>query len=119
MDNLNTIGSRRDRTAKKILMILLVIVLLAAAVAGTYYWQQQEVKKRDQQVTDLNTQLNAAKKQTQQTPATPVAQTTYLSKKSVSITVFSPESNEKVTSPLGIIGKVPGSWSFEASFPVK
>jgi len=53
-------------------------------------------------------------------PTKQVEQTTkYSSEKGVSISVTQPVSNQIVASPVAIVGKVPGSWSFEASFPVQ
>jgi len=43
----------------------------------------------------------------------------YTSVKGVKIIVDQPTKNELVSLPLKISGKVPGNWSFEASFPVE
>ena len=45
--------------------------------------------------------------------------TQYTSDKGVMIVVDSPLRNTVVSSPLNITGRVPGNWSFEASFPVR
>jgi hypothetical protein len=45
--------------------------------------------------------------------------THFQSKHGVSVTVVQPTSGEKITSPLKVSGTVPGSWSFEASFPIE
>lgn len=44
--------------------------------------------------------------------------TSYTSAKGVNIEVLRPYTNATVASPLTVSGSVPGSWSFEASFPV-
>ena len=52
--------------------------------------------------------------------AAPVAQTTkYASDKGRTIIVTRPSTNAEVSSPLHVVGRVPGPWSFEASFGVE
>lgn len=104
-----------------ILSAVFICILLALAVGVTYALQQRHITDLDNQITSINKQLDAAKTQNQQTPSnTPVAsQSSYTSLKSVTVNVFSPQSGATVSSPLAIIGEVPGNWSFEASFPVK
>lgn len=46
------------------------------------------------------------------------ASTEFESKHGVSVTVTEPRSGDTITSPLKVSGIVPGSWSFEANFPV-
>ncbi len=92
------------------------------AICFIYTWQHNQVTELNKQISELSKQLNIAKEQNQYTASTnqnPSIQTTYTSLKSVSVKIFSPLSNEKVVNPLAIIGQVPGSWSFEASFPIK
>jgi immunoglobulin-like protein involved in spore germination len=43
----------------------------------------------------------------------------YTSSGGVRITVEAPRSGASVTSPLEVAGRAPGSWSFEADFPVE
>ena len=43
----------------------------------------------------------------------------YKSNKGVEVTIYSPKSNSIVTTPLIVMGQVPGSWSFEAQFPLQ
>jgi hypothetical protein len=45
--------------------------------------------------------------------------TTYTSDGGVEITVEVPRAEDEVTSPLEVSGHAPGSWSFEADFPVE
>ena len=45
--------------------------------------------------------------------------TTYTSEKGDTITVTKPATNAEVSSPLQVKGRVPGLWSFEASFGVE
>lgn len=96
-------------------MIAFASVLLAVtAGAGVYVWQQTELKS----ATDRNLALQ---KQLQQ--ATDLASKqpnySYKSVKGVDITVFTPLAKAKVTSPLNVLGMVPGNWSFEAQFLVQ
>lgn len=43
----------------------------------------------------------------------------YRSSKGVLIEMYSPLKGETVKSPIDILGRVPGDWSFEASFPIE
>lgn len=43
----------------------------------------------------------------------------YHSMRGVAITVAEPRTRAAVTSPVRVSGKVPGTWSFEASFPIE
>lgn len=52
-------------------------------------------------------------------PTQPVVNTTYTSQKGVAITLYQPLENMKVENPVEIIGKIPGTWSFEATFPIE
>ncbi|HUS21286.1 MAG TPA: Gmad2 immunoglobulin-like domain-containing protein [Aeromicrobium sp.] len=45
--------------------------------------------------------------------------THFQSKHGVSVTVTEPRSGDTIASPLKVRGVVPGSWSFEASFPIE
>lgn len=45
--------------------------------------------------------------------------TQYTSEKGIVLTVDTPIKNSTISSPLNIAGRVPGNWSFEASFPVR
>lgn len=59
----------------------------------------------------------ASGKDSPETPSGPQT-TSYTSGKGVTITVTEPSTNAEVLSPLHVEGKVPGTWSFEASFGV-
>lgn len=109
----------RDRrmdgsTALNILLWLLAIVVVGGSVYGTYVWQHQKVDNLNQQVTQLNTDLTAARKN-----QTPTVTYSYTSKKGVSVKVYTPVASSQLASPVIVMGEVPGNWSFEASFPVK
>jgi hypothetical protein len=43
----------------------------------------------------------------------------HTSKRGVSVSVKAPEQSAVVSSPLEVRGRAPGSWSFEADFPVE
>lgn len=45
--------------------------------------------------------------------------TEYKSKHGVTVTVTAPHSGEVISSPVKVRGRVPGSWSFEASFGIE
>ena len=93
------------------LVILLGLLTMCAVFFGTYQWQQSRVVGVENEVSQLQTELTNLQKQKSTT-------TSYTSVKGVKINVFTPVKGETVTSPLVVLGEVPGNWSFEASFPV-
>lgn len=108
---------------KKLLYVLLTIVLVVAVGVETYVYQQRyidDLNTKNQALTNDVKKLKsenktpAASSDSKQTPTT-----TFKSEKGVSVTVTAPASGAKVTSPLTVTGSVPGSWSFEAQFPVR
>lgn len=122
------------------MIALLILALVAAGGAlGVWYWQQREVNRLNDRIAQLESEqsaeANRLKDRTQQLEselaaaiaekkeAAPPPQqpqsNEYISLSGVVIQVDNPEKNAKVGSPLKISGKVPGSWSFEASFPVR
>lgn len=112
------LSSDRHTAGSAVVNILLSLVAIAAvggSVYGTYTWQHRKVDKLDQQVAQLNSELTAA---TKPQPA-PTVTNQLSSKKGVVIKVYVPTSGSSVASPIVVMGEVPGSWSFEASFPVK
>lgn len=111
MNNKKRVGNENNTI--KVLLVIVLIALLGVIVYGVYTVHEYKVSKLNQQVARLNAELAAAKKQNQQPT------TTYKSKRGVKVEIYSPKSDAKVTSPLIVIGRVPGSWSFEASFPVQ
>lgn len=99
----------------KLLLLVVVLAVLAGGVFGTYNWQHNKLTNANQQVTQLSSDLAKARDQAQ----SKVVANTYTSAKGVSIKVYLPDANSKLTSPVVVMGEVPGNWSFEASFPVK
>lgn len=91
----------------------LVLALALAAVAGAAW---RESQGRNLELRQQNSQLQTELSQALSQPAAPA--TSYKSTKGVSIEVYKPSNNAAVSSPLTIIGEVPGNWSFEAQFPV-
>lgn len=98
-----------------VVVILVVLVLLGGVFYGTYRWQQSEVADLEQRVGQLNKELKEAKEQVDGEVDNPYL---YTSTKGVNVKVFSPLKSATVSSPVVVIGEVPGNWSFEASFPV-
>ena len=122
--------------AKHIIIATLIVLAVAAgAIFGTYTWQHDKVNKLsakvsnlnsqlttlNSQISSLNGQLNKACQSTQQSPAqnSGCSGYTYVSSKGVSALIFTPTRNAKLSSPVAVIGEVPGNWSFEAQFPVQ
>jgi outer membrane murein-binding lipoprotein Lpp len=116
------------------IIVLLVLIAAAAAAFGTYTWQHNKVNTLTGKVSSLNTkvsslnnqlsalsgQVNKSCPQAQQSTTNPTcAGYNYVSAKGVSVLVFTPSKNETITSPVAIVGEVPGNWSFEAQFPVQ
>lgn len=88
-------------------LLIIIAVLLAITLSVVYLWQQSKVNKLTTQVTDLQSQLD-------QRPVT-----AYTSAKDVTIKLFTPTNGAKISSPLTVVGMVPGSWTQEANFTVK
>ena len=122
---------RRGRGLLWLLLVLFVLLLLALTAYITYVVQQNKIDKLNSQVSSLTTQLQAknsqgqqTQQQSQSTQPPPVTTTTtpgmvYTSPKGVKVTLFTPAQSAKVSSPVAVLGEVPGNWSSEASFPIK
>lgn len=116
-----------------LLTILIMIGIGLAAVAATYIWQHNKVTSlnnqiasQNSQIASLNNQISSLNGQVTKTCQGPQAaggancsQYTYTSPKGVSILVFEPAKNSTLSSPVAVIGEVPGNWSSEAQFPVQ
>ncbi len=100
--------------AFKVLLWVAAFLAVGSLIYGTYIWQHRKIDDLNQQITQLNADLSAAKK-----IQTPMTNNDYTSKKGVRIKVYTPASNSELASPVMVVGEVPGNWSFEASFPVK
>lgn len=92
-----------------LLSIILVVIFGALGGGGAwlYLQQQNQIAQLNSQVSDLKNQLAA------------VPTYEYTSGKGVKMFVYVPKSGATVTSPIQIVGMVPGNWSQEASFPVQ
>lgn len=102
-----------------VLVVVLVAVLLAIAAYIPYRLQQNTIDDLNNKVSNLNTQLQSRQSTPPFTPSTSSSTTTYTSTKGVKVTVYQPANDAAVSSPLAVIGLVPGNWSFEATFPAK
>ena len=104
-----------------ILLVLLGLVILFMAVFVPYAYQQHRINNLNEQINNLKSQAN--KQQNSSAPTVPTTPynygVAYTSPRGVKVYVYYPRANIKVTSPLPVVGEVPGNWSFEASFPVK
>ena len=94
---------------KSLIMIVLVAILI---VCGVLIWNKQS-KINSQQ--NSNSSENAANDNASNSKK---PTTKHKSEDGVSIVVNQPASNTVITSPLAITGSVPGSWSFESTFPI-
>ena len=109
-------GRYSARVIYVILAAVLVIALLIAVFFGTYTWRQGEITRLQDQITQLREQIGTTQDEPEPTEN---GNNTYTSAKGVTVRVYVPEKNAGVTSPLIVLGEVPGNWSFEASFPIR
>lgn len=103
---------------RAILAIIAGVVLVGGAAAGTWYVQQQKIDELEEKVANLEADANLNPNDTDE-PNETEENNRYTSEKGITVEVDSPLANSKVSSPLPVTGRVPGSWSFEASFPVE
>lgn len=102
-------------------MVLLILVLALASVAAAYVSERSrsdDLAKRNRTLQTQVEQLQEKNANQQSDPQTTQSDTTHRSEKGVAVTVYAPEDDTIAKSPLGVVGMVPGTWSFEASFPV-
>ncbi|HET6622528.1 MAG TPA: Gmad2 immunoglobulin-like domain-containing protein, partial [Candidatus Saccharimonadales bacterium] len=125
MNVMNYSAPRPSRLAKLSAWVLALVLVVAVAGAAYYFLGQRseraDLERRNQQLQAQVQQLQNDKQsnQSDQLPADRSRPTNiFESSKGVDITVYSPLAQDTVDSPLGVIGKAPGNWSFEASFPV-
>ena len=106
------------------LKILLAIIVVAAVAYVPYMVEHNKNSDLQKQVNSLKSDLGQAKQQDisattpTTTPTTSSVGTSYMSKNGVRVVVFSPKSNATVSSPVAVVGEVPGNWSSEAQFPI-
>src|SRR5680860_55699 len=93
-----------------------VVLLIFAVSLGVWYWQQTKIDDYKQQVVELTGQSSVSQTDVSSDDN---YQTSYISDKGVEVIVYNPINNSVVVSPFKIVGEVPGSWSFEADFPIK
>src|SRR5436190_16083231 len=115
MLNPKRVGSMRGITTKGVLFIVLIIAIVLIGIYGVYTHQQKKIMDLSKQVAATSSDLSKQKKKYDQLNET----YSYTSKKGLELKVFHPLSNERVSSPIIVIGEVPGNWSFEASFPIQ
>lgn len=97
-------------------VVLTILLVIAVATAGWFAWQYYQA---DSNTADQSSQSNDADTEGNQTGENSGPTTDYKSEKGSPITVTRPLAEDTVSSPLVVSGTVPGSWSFEASFPVR
>lgn len=97
---------------KRAIIVLLITAAVLLAFRGGWFYALRDEGKDNLNPPGSNTQDVDATTETED------SQTFYTSDKGVRVEVVRPTSNSTISSPLTISGSVPGSWSFEASFPV-
>ena len=111
--------TKNETGLARLLTVVLIVVLMAGAAAAAYAWQQNKVEDQKQQKQQALTQLqNLQKSKPGSQSVSSQPSDSYRSKQGVTVKVYTPQKNSAVQSPLVVIGQVPGSWSFEAQFPV-
>lgn len=103
------------------LVVTIVVLVGAGATYAAYMWQQATITDLHNQVSTLQSQVNKScpSETTQPTMMQTCPSYSYKSAKGVEAIIYTPGESDTLSSPVGIVGKVPGNWSFEAQFPVK
>lgn len=114
-------ASSRGRTALAVVLPIAALVLLGLAVFIPYQLQQNRINDLTKQISSLKEQLAEKTISPTTTTSTPPTKEAYLytSSKGVKMMVYVPVANAKVSSPVAVVGEIPGNWSFEASFPIR
>lgn len=103
-------------TQKNIFLFVLLSIVLLTLASVLFAWYKTS---QPTMVPQDNTQTQTAQQKPQVvTDAQPAQSNEYRSPKGILIYVDSPKKNSTITSPVDISGKTPGSWSFEATFPI-
>jgi uncharacterized coiled-coil protein SlyX len=126
---------RTSQNGFSALSAVLVILLVLVVAAGTYTWQHNKVNSLNDKISSQNVQISSLNNQvsalgTKLSSACQTNQTSqpansactsyaYTSQKGVSVLVFTPAKNATLSSPVAVVGEVPGNWSFEAQFPIQ
>jgi hypothetical protein len=97
-----------------IILVLMALLLVAVVAVSVYLWQQRGVDMGDTATDTPRTQST-----TSQTTQPKPAANSYTSTHGVAVIVYAPAKGSTVSNPVGVIGQVPGTWSFEAAFPVE
>ncbi|MFA4846120.1 MAG: Gmad2 immunoglobulin-like domain-containing protein [Patescibacteria group bacterium] len=97
--------------------LLLVLLIL---VGGFWLWKDVEVEEvaEVEQVEPAVAEAMAGEKVGEVEEEREVAPTEFISEQGVVLRVTSPLKDSFITSPLTITGEAPGTWYFEASFPL-
>ena len=112
--NKNTIYNLDSMRSFKVLSATFLTIIILGASFYVLIWQYDQINQLKDRIDNLKSQIL---EQTRSLSSD--TQYTYSSDKSVLIKVFLPKSSARVSSPLTVLGQVPGNWSFEASFPIK
>ena len=97
-----------------IFLVLSSLAILFLAIFITYEVQQHTINQLNAQIANLEKQT----KQASPSAIVPLSNS-YTSTKGVKSYIYFPRTNTTASSPLPVVGTVPGNWSFEASFPIR
>jgi hypothetical protein len=109
------------RITVRLAAAILVVIVALGGMYAVYNSQSDKVDNLNEKVASLESQLTQAQKQgvtPQSESQTRQTGAAYTSSKGVKLVIYKPFSGAKISSPVAVFGEVPGSWSFEASFPV-
>lgn len=126
-DKLTVISQRG--AVNTVVVVVLVIIFTLIGAAAAYFARQPHINNLNNKVSSLNTRVsqlqgNQSSNQPAQQPSSGSNGNSsgngnsYTSPKGVKVIIYEPANGATVSSPVGVIGRVPGNWSSEASFPV-
>lgn len=110
------------------LSMLAALVVVIGVGAGTWYWQQRNIQQLQNDVSRLNTRIatlqdtdqSGSERDRRDAPSeTSQPDYTYTSQKGVEIEVYKPLRDTRLFSPVEVVGRIPGTWSFEGDFPLE
>lgn len=105
-------------TQKNPVLLVLLSLALLALIFVSFAWYQASRTPTESNNTSNNTLTPNPQESTKPTEDDTDANE-YHSPKGVLMRVDTPKANSSINSPVNISGTVPGSWAFEANFPIE
>lgn len=113
-----------EQGISNLVMVLIAAIIILVGICAVYVTYASQQRR----INDLNNQVSTLQNQSNKSCPSSLSQSetnqicpdySYKSVKGVTATVYTPMKNDISSSPVGVIGKIPGNWSSEAQFPVK